>query len=204
MPKLVDHETRRREVADAVLRLIRRDGVEAVTIRHVAAESGWAPGVLAHYFADKDALLLAAFRRAADTVMDRTARQRVGGPPRSLLRWFCRNTLPLDDGRRAELRVWFAFLGHALARPELAAAQREVYEQWRAVLAGILDQAVERGELAPDHDVAAEAAALAAFIDGLALQAIFDPTAFPPNRQAALLDERLAAVRWTVAVPAAG
>lgn len=204
MPKLVDHETRRREVADAVIRLVRRDGVEAVTIRHVAAESGWAPGVLAHYFADKDALLLAAFRRVADTVMDRTARQRVGGPPRSLLRWFCRNTLPLDDGRRAELRVWFAFLGHALARPALADAQREVYSQWRTVLACILRQAADRGELAADCDVDAEAAALAAFIDGLALQAVFDPEAFPPKRQAALLDERLATVRWTGVTPAAG
>lgn len=197
MPKLVDHAVRRREVADAVIRLIQRDGVEAVTIRHVAAESGWAPGVLAHYFSDKDALLLAAFRRVADTVMDRTARQRVGGPPRSLLRWFCRNTLPLDGARQAEMQVWFAFLGHALARPALAAAQREVYEQWRQVLAGIL----RRGDLDGDPD--AEAAALVAFIDGLALQAIFDPAAFPPRRQAALLDERLATVRWQGAgVPA--
>jgi AcrR family transcriptional regulator len=203
VPKLVDHAVRRREVADAVIRRIQRDGVEAVTIRHVAAESGWAPGVLAHYFADKDALLLAAFRRVADTVMDRTARQRVGGPPRSLLRWFCRNTLPLDAGRQAEMRVWFAFLGPALARPSLAQAQREVYEQWRAVLAGILRQCIANGELA-DLDADAEAAALVAFIDGLALQAIFDPEHFPPARQAALLDERLATVRWRGAPATAG
>ena len=195
MPKLVDHEVRRREVADAVVRLIRRDGVEAVTIRRVAAESGWAPGVLAHYFADKDALLLAAFRRVADAVVDRTVRQRVGGPPLSLLRWFCRNTLPLDQTRRAELQVWFAFLGHALARPALAAAQREVYRQWRQALAGILQAAADRGELAAGLDPEAEAAALAGFIDGLALQAVFDPAAFPPARQAALLDARLATVR---------
>ena len=204
MPKLVDHATRRREVADAVIRLIERDGVEAVTIRHVAAESGWAPGVLAHYFTDKDALLLAAFRRVADTVVDRTARQRVGGPPGSLLRWFCRNTLPLDPVRRAEMRVWFAFLGHALARPELAAAQREVYDQWRAVLAGILRQLADQGELAAGIDPDAEAAALVAFIDGLALQAIFDPDAFPPARQAALLDNRLTTVRAPGASGAAG
>jgi AcrR family transcriptional regulator len=204
VPKLVDHATRRREVADAVIRLIARDGVEAVTIRRVAVESGWAPGVLGHYFADKDALLLAAFRRVADTVVDRTARQRVGGPPRSLLRWFCRNTLPLDPVRRTEMCVWFAFLGHALARPALAAAQREVYEQWRSTLAGILAQARDRGELAAEADAVAEAAALVAFIDGLALQAIFDPDAFPPDRQAALLDERLATVRWTGAYTSAG
>lgn len=195
MPKLVDHVTRRREVADAVVRLIARDGVEAVTIRHVAAESGWAPGVLAHYFADKDALLLAAFRRVADAVVERTGRQRVGGPPLSVLRWFCRNTLPLDEQRRGEVQVWFAFLGHALARPALAEAQRAVYAEWREVLAGILRAAAGRAELAPGVDPDAEAASLVAFIDGLALQAIFDPEAFPPSRQAALLDARLLTVR---------
>jgi AcrR family transcriptional regulator len=195
VPKLVDHEVRRRQVVDAVLRLIRRDGVEAVTIRHVAAESGWAPGVLAHYFRDKDALLLAAFRRVADGVTDRTIRQRVAGPPLSLLRWFCRNILPLDRERRAEVQVWYAFLGHALARPALAAAQREVYRQWRQALADILRAAGERGELAPGVEPAAEAASLVAFIDGLALQALFEPEAFPPDRQAALLDARLGAVR---------
>jgi AcrR family transcriptional regulator len=155
--------------------------------------------VLAHYFADKDALLLAAFRQVADSVNDRTARQRVGGPPRSLLRWFCRNTLPLDPVRRTEMRVWFAFLGHALARPALAQAQREVYDQWRATLAGILTGAADAAV-----DVPAEAASLVAFIDGLALQAIFDPDAFPPGRQAALLDERLATVRWAGGTHPAG
>ena len=195
MPKLVDHETRRREVADAVIRLIRRDGAEAVTIRHVAAESGWAPGVLGHYFRDKDALLLAAFRRVADAVTERTTRQRVGGPPLSVLRWFCRNTLPLEEQRRAEVQVWFAFLGYALARPALARAQREVYEQWRRLLADLLRAAGDRGELATGTDPEAEAAALVAFIDGLALQAVFDPGTFPPDRQAALLDARLRTVR---------
>ena len=34
-----------------------------------------------------------------------------------------------------------------------------------------------------------------AFIDGLALQAVFDPGTFPPDRQAALLDARLRTVR---------
>ncbi|HSV65354.1 MAG TPA: TetR family transcriptional regulator C-terminal domain-containing protein [Mycobacteriales bacterium] len=195
MPKLVDHTVRRREVADAVIRLIRRDGVEAVTIRHVAAESGWSPGVLAHYFADKDALLLAAFQRVADGVLERTARRHVVGPPMSVLRWVLRNTLPMDQERHAELRVWFAFLGHALARPALAAAQRAVYDEWRQAMAAVLRQAEQRAELAPGTDPDGEAAALVSFVDGLALQAVFDPDRFPPRLQGELLDARLVTLR---------
>lgn len=195
MPKIVDHAVRRLEVADAVIRLIRRDGVEAVTIRHVAAESGWSPGVLGHYFADKDALLLAAFQRVADAVVERVARRHVVGEPLSVLRWILRNMLPMDAERRAEVQVWFAFLGHALARPPLAAAQRAVYDEWRRALGAVLQQAAEAGVLVPGVEPAGEAAALVSFVDGLAVQALFDPEAFPASRQAELLDERLRVLR---------
>ena len=40
MPKIVDHEARRAELAEAVWRLASRDGLEAVTLRGVAAEAG--------------------------------------------------------------------------------------------------------------------------------------------------------------------
>ncbi|MBI1759516.1 MAG: TetR family transcriptional regulator [Actinobacteria bacterium] len=195
MPKLVDHAVRRREVAEAVVRLILRDGVEAVTIRHVATESGWSPGVLAHYFTGKDALLLVAFGQVSDALVERTARRHVVGPPLSVLRWTLRNALPMDPVRRDEVRVWFAFLGHALARPALAEAQRRVYTEWEEALTALLRQAAGQGELAAGIDPATEAVALVSFVDGLALQAVFGPDRFPAARLAELLDRRLAVLR---------
>ena len=38
MPKVVDHEQRRRELGHAVWRVIRRDGVERASVRAVAEE----------------------------------------------------------------------------------------------------------------------------------------------------------------------
>src|SRR5262249_46591324 len=103
----------------------------------------------------------------------------------------CRWARPGGPGRRGGLRS----PGAPLARRPRARARPEVYRQWRQALAGILRAAADRGELAAGVDPEAEAAALAGFIDGLALQAVFDPAAFAPARQAALLDARLAAVR---------
>ena len=57
MPKVVDHEQRRRELAAAVWRVIGREGVAEVSIRAVAAESGWSTGALRHYFATRAELL---------------------------------------------------------------------------------------------------------------------------------------------------
>ncbi|MGH2742110.1 MAG: TetR/AcrR family transcriptional regulator [Gammaproteobacteria bacterium] len=189
MPKVVDHEQRREELAAAVWRLASRDGLDAVTIRNVAAEAGWSTGALHHYFSDKEELLLFAFGTVADRVGRRvaTARESATGPL-ELARSLLVMGLPLDAERRAETRVWFAFLGLALTRPPLARAQRVAYRAWRELVADALRDAQEQGEIDAGLDVKREAAGLVALVDGLAVQASFEPRTLDVG----LLDERLA------------
>jgi AcrR family transcriptional regulator len=187
MPRLVDHEERRARVAAAVWSVVSAEGLEAVTVRRVAAETGMSTSVVSHYFAGKDELLALAFRLVVDRARARAeAEARAtggGGRARALLV----TALPLDAARRTEARIWFSFLGLALVRPELAAEQRGAYRAWRAALADAL-----RAEgLHPGLDAEAEAAALIALVDGLAVQAAFEPRRLPGTRQVALLDERL-------------
>lgn len=192
MPKIVDHEQRREELAAAVWRLASRDGLDAVTIRGVAAEAGWSTGALHHYFADKEQLLLFAFQTVADRVGRRVAAAReASGDPLELARALLAIGLPLDEARRDETRVWFAFLGLALTRPPLARAQRLAYQAWRRIVADALRDAQEKGDVEEDVDVEREAAALVAIVDGLAVQASFDPGCL----DVALVDERLAGLR---------
>ena len=192
MPKIVDHEQRREELAAAVWRLASRDGLDAVTIRGVSAEAGWSTGALHHYFSDKEELLLFAFQTVADRVGRRVATAREeSGEPLELARALLAIGLPLDDERRDETRVWFAFLGLALTRPPLARAQRLAYDAWRRLVADALRDARERGDIEEDVDVEREAAALVALVDGLAVQASFDPGCLDVG----LVDERLAELR---------
>jgi TetR/AcrR family transcriptional regulator, transcriptional repressor of bet genes len=192
MPKIVDHEKRREELAGAVWRLASRDGLDAVTIRGVAAEAGWSTGALHHYFSDKEELLLFAFQTVADRVGRRVASAREeSSEPLELARALLAIGLPLDEERRDETRVWFAFLGLALTRPPLARAQRLAYQAWRRIVADALRDAREQGEIGADVDVEREAAALVAIVDGLAVQASFDPGCLDVE----LVDERLAGLR---------
>ena len=48
MPKVVDHAARREQLAAALWRVVVRDGVEAASLRRVAAEAGWSVGSLRH------------------------------------------------------------------------------------------------------------------------------------------------------------
>jgi AcrR family transcriptional regulator len=192
VPKIVDHEQRREELAAAVWRLASRDGLEAVTIRGVAAEAGWSTGALHHYFADKEELLLFAFQIVAGRVGRRVATAREeSGEPLELARALLAIGLPLDEERRDETRVWFAFLGLALTRPPLARAQRLAYQAWRRMVADALREAQEQGDVDEDVDVEREAAGLVALVDGLAVQASFEPRTLDVG----LVDERLARLR---------
>ncbi len=53
MPKIVDHDLQRETFAKAAMRLSARNGLEGVTMRGVAAESGLSYGSLFHYFESK-------------------------------------------------------------------------------------------------------------------------------------------------------
>ena len=196
MPKVVDHEERRAGLGAAVWRLAARDGLEAVTVRRVADEAGWSTGAVVHYFSDKEELLLFAFRTVADRVGRRlaAATERTSAPL-ELARAQLVEGLPLDREREAEVRVWFAFLGLALTRPALARAQRLTYRAWRERVADLLLEAQRQGEVHPDVDCAAAAAALVAVVDGLAIQATFEPRALSARRQTELVDLQLDALR---------
>lgn len=193
MPKIVDHEARRAELAAAVWRLASRDGLDAVTMRRVAAEAGWSTGALAHYFDDKEELLVFAF----ETVADRVGRRIVKAAERTrdpleLIRVQLVEGLAIDSERRAEVRVWFAFLGLAETRPQLAKAGRDAYRLWRDRVAKTLASAQRQGLVDDSIDAEREAAALIALVDGLAIQATFDPRAMSAGRQLEILDDRLA------------
>jgi AcrR family transcriptional regulator len=192
MPKIVDHEARRAELATAVWRIASRDGLAAVTMRRVAAEAGWSTGAVAHYFRDKEELLLFAFETVADRVGKRIVRAaEQAREPLEVLRTQLVEGLPLDAERRAEVRVWFAFLGLAETQPRLAKAGRDAYRLWRERVAKTLSAARRHGLVDDSIDVECEAAALIALVDGLAILATFDPRAVSAKRQLEILDDRL-------------
>ncbi|RKT55101.1 TetR/AcrR family transcriptional regulator [Saccharothrix australiensis] len=116
------HERHKADIAGAVWRLVARAGLEAVSLREVAAEAGVSVGRVQHYFRSKDALLLFGLRLARDRMTARIG-QRVGGlagTPEDTLRATLDELLGDDPDTRQAVRVWVAFLGRALDDPEFA------------------------------------------------------------------------------------
>ncbi|MGW0579384.1 TetR/AcrR family transcriptional regulator [Streptomyces sp. NPDC002920] len=193
MPKIVDHDARRREIVEAVWALIARRGLDAVTMRELAAEAGYANGALSGYFRNKDEILQSAFQHAFDATNVR-ARQAIGEQQGlTALRLLCREIMPLDELRLLEARVVIAFWDRALHDERMAAVHEAVMTTWRAQMHGYLQQARLDGDVTTATPDEAIIDSLLAALMGLQITALFAPAA-TPERQEAVLDELLGAL----------
>ncbi|MCP2321684.1 AcrR family transcriptional regulator [Hamadaea flava] len=140
MPKKVDHEQRRSHIVEALLRIAGERGLEAVSLREVAAEAGVSMGAVQHYFASKDEMLRYAMQHwLSFTVHQRFTRAvqaRLAGAdvsdPAVVLHAVAAAYLPHDEESRANAKVALAFIGRAADEPAIAEALRPAH-------AGLLD-----------------------------------------------------------------
>lgn len=81
MPKIVDHELRRSQIAERSLNLFAEHGYATLSMRRLASSIGVTTGMLYHYFPSKQSLLSEAFRqvRARDIrIVQRLIRNQQG------------------------------------------------------------------------------------------------------------------------------
>lgn len=175
MPKIVDHDERRREVLTAARRVIVRDGIDAATTRAIAKEAGYSNGVLAHYFADKDEILLSALRQSHQRIRERLARRVQGVSGLAALREVLLDNLPLDAERTQETRLEVSFWSRSLASEHLAEVQRAEAAELRTAVRDLLAQAQAAGEVVAGENLDDAAEHLLALVDGLSLHLLLYP-----------------------------
>ena len=79
MPKIVDHEQRRDEIALVACRVVAGYGFDQATIVRIAREAGYTTGMVAHYFDTKQDIIIAALRLILRRIEERlTAAARAG------------------------------------------------------------------------------------------------------------------------------
>ncbi|WP_226356174.1 TetR family transcriptional regulator [Pseudonocardia sp. ICBG601] len=162
MPKRVDHEQRRGEIADAAWRLIAEHGPDAVTLRDVSAALGVAHGAPAHYFAGRAAIVECAFRRALDDLDARVARRAAGLSGVAALHVFC---------EEVTAHTGTPFARVAASGPGPAAVLAGVTARWRTRLAARFEEGRRAGGIvapAPDGVLVEQLLALLHGVQALA------------------------------------
>lgn len=178
MSRTADHDERRRQVAEALLRTIARKGLARTTFVDVADELGASVGLVQRYFRSKSDLL-----RFGVEYLYKRGEERIHGvertpPVRDLMFRIARTLLPLDEERRVELTVWLEFLPTTVKDPEMAELHQATTRQLVDGLAEGIAAAQHQGVLTSDLDPRTEAAALVAFADGLTIHQLTTPDVF--------------------------
>jgi len=188
MPRVVDVEARRRELSDALWRIVRREGIGGVTVRAVAAEAGVSAGMVQHYFRTQDELIEFAMYQALQQMAERVRQVDLSEPDLESAMAALEAVLPLDEQRRAEAQVWLAMLSRRHARPSLGQQGTMVDYALREGIRVGLEGLVRAGLVDDGRDLEVEVVRLHALIDGLSVHGLGDPPWLGPDEiRAALL-----------------
>ncbi|MEL4357487.1 MULTISPECIES: TetR/AcrR family transcriptional regulator [unclassified Luteococcus] len=172
--------TLRTDLLHSAAELVASRGLEALTIRAVAAQAGASIGAVQHHFPTKADLLLALVdaiegQIRADLETSEAASGRESAPEA------LHRLTELLGGATADaqpsIRVWLAFVAHALGDPTVAKHHRQLWRTVEDSLARLLE-----GAGVPAMEAADRAAILLASLDGIAIARAMEPDRMPLER----------------------
>jgi TetR/AcrR family transcriptional regulator, transcriptional repressor of bet genes len=176
MPKQVNHEERRQTIAEAIVRLVTAKGVEAASLRAVAAEAGVSMGSVQHYFTARDEMLLFALDYGNTLLTARVQEllaERKPATPRATFRLLFTLLLPLDDDSRTGARLWAALIARGCVDEPTRKLAADAYTGLTAFVVRWLTEAMNEHQTAEGIDAAQSARHLVSVIEGLRWPLLF-------------------------------
>jgi betaine-aldehyde dehydrogenase len=159
-------ESRRRQLIEVTLDSLAEVGYVGSTLAQIASRADVSPGLVAHYFRDKDGLLAASFRTLARRLGQRVrARLALAHTPRGRIQAVIDANLAPEEFDQRTGTAWLAFWGQVLHAEGLKRVQKVYQVRTLSNLRHALKQ------LVPAHEARSLAAMIAAMIDGVWLRA---------------------------------
>lgn len=169
MPKMMDWDKRKEQLAAAVWQVILDHGIGAVSVRSVAQQAGVAVGSLRHVFPTRAELMEFSAR-----LMVQRATERIYALPRfdddlQYALEVAKQLLPLTSDSRAELEINLALIAETPALPQLGAIRDHAHQQLEEGCVQLVEMLQGRPR---DKRLLREARRLHALIDGLAIHVL--------------------------------
>jgi AcrR family transcriptional regulator len=182
MPKIVDHDKRRDEIALIACRVVAEHGFEKASMVRIARGAGYTTGMLAHYFDSKQDIIIAALRLILRRIDGRLT-QPVPGAARADLLTLLTEALPVDEQRRTECAFWTAFWGQVSTDRRLRRINGWVHGEYLRLFERCLAQAWPAWREWPADTREQVLRSLVTFINGLTAGAVANAGDWPPQRQ---------------------
>ena len=159
-------DARRVQLVEVTVDSLAEVGYVGTTLAQIARRAGVSPGLVAHYFGDKDGLLEAAFRTLARTLAARVrARLALSHTPRGRVQAVIDTNLAPEEFDKRTGTAWLAFWGQVLHVRGLKRVQTAYQRRMLSNLRNALRRMI------PGEDARSLAAMIAAMIDGVWLRA---------------------------------
>jgi betaine-aldehyde dehydrogenase len=166
MKRVEPEDLRRRQLIEATIDTMAAEGFAATTLALIGQKAKVSPGLIAHYFDDKDGLLEATLRSLASRLArGLSVRLRAARSGRERVQAVIETTLAPEEFDARTTSVWLAFWGQVIHSVRLKRVQK-VYQ-------GRLLSNLRHGlkQIVPAVEAERLALAIAAMIDGLWLRA---------------------------------
>jgi betaine-aldehyde dehydrogenase len=165
-PRDEGEEARRIQLVEVTIDSLAEVGFVGTTLAEIARRAGVSPGLVAHYFGDKDGLLEATFRRLARTIAVRMRSSlALAHTPRERVQAVIDTNLAPEEFDKRTGTAWLAFWGQVLHVRGLKRVQTAYQKRMLSNLRNDLRQII------PGEEARSLAAMIAAMIDGVWLRA---------------------------------
>jgi AcrR family transcriptional regulator len=192
VPKIVDHEKRRDEIALVACRVVAAHGFAQATVVRIARETGYTTGMIAHYYDSKQEIILAALRLILRRIEERLTHRDTGSP--DLLAVLC-EALPVDAQRYTECAFWTAFWGQVSTDRRLKRINAWVHREYLRLFERCLATHWPEWPDWPAELRDATLRSVVTFINGLTASAVASQTDWPAKRQIEQLSMQLTMLR---------
>ena len=198
MPKIVDHEKRRDEIALVACRVVAECGFDQTTIARIARAAGYTTGMVAHYFETKQDIIIAALRLMLRRIDERLLRNSEGERPELLA--LLMEALPVDEERYIECAFWTAFWGQVTADKRLKRINAWVHREYQRLFERCLSRAWPEWPHWPPEARDCVLRSVMTFINGLTASGVASRSDWPAEKQIELLRLQIGMLReWASA-----
>jgi AcrR family transcriptional regulator len=187
MPKVVDHESRRRIVAKVAFEAMESVGPEHTSIREIARRGGFSHSLLSHYFRDSDEVFGFAYKYLTELVLERVS-DRAARLPAGIKRLYASldESCPYRQGVGAVATL--SFWVHAVGNEHNRLMQKRSYGLWRQCLRKYIVESIREGHIAPRMGTDDLLNLTIMFLDGLCVAATLEASRWPRSKQVRILN----------------
>jgi AcrR family transcriptional regulator len=182
MPRIVNHEKKRKSIAEAAWSIIKKEGIEKASIRRVAIEAGMSAGALRHYFSTKDEMLLFIMDYYLEEGKKRSQSKSWSDNPLQAVAEVLLELVPIDEEKKIETSVWLILALQSLTSDTLKEKKDEMTNGMYELASSMIEILVLQGILSDSTNVKLEKSRLAVLIDGLSIHALLRPDVYSPDK----------------------